>query len=48
MARQRISDRRDEVHGQTRLRDISQSTFGEASVDKLNARLHRQEHNLGR
>ncbi len=47
MARQRIPDRRDKVHSQTGLRDISQSTFGEASADKLNACLHRQEHTLG-
>ncbi len=48
MARQRILDRRDKVGCQARLGDISRRTFREASVDKLNARLHRQEHNFGR
>jgi hypothetical protein len=48
MARQRILDRGDKVRCQARLGDISRRTFREASADKLNARLHRQEHNFGR
>ena len=48
MARQRILDRRHKVRCKARLGDISRCTFRETSADKLNPRLHRQEHNFGR